>query len=130
MEFLQSGFRYKQRITITNKENSEESETNKNEEPIDWAQRYWEPVLYPITYEIGCKEYHLRTGDPKIARRLRRRKAYTEMINKVLWSPFSQWYFMAEFSSRRNAIRSLSRVLKKPCKWDQDRWEIRADEDT
>ena len=87
----------------------------------DWLKVCGETILFPETNTTGETKWRLQTGDPQVARRVRRKAGFTEASLKWMWGPCRLWWFDAEFSSRRNAIRALSRNFKQKCFWDAEK---------
>ncbi|MDG2169590.1 MAG: hypothetical protein P8L44_16890 [Opitutales bacterium] len=83
-----------------------------------WAEVYSETVLFKELPGKYDQVWRLQTGDPEIAKRVQRKASYRQ----VAWPENGFiWIFATAFSSRGNAIRSLSRILRKPCEWVEER---------
>lgn len=82
------------------------------------AEVYSETVLFKELPDKADQAWRLQTGDPEIAKRVKRKASYRQV-------GFPEhgfiWIFATAFSSRGNAVRSLSRILRQPCDWDEKR---------
>ena len=83
-----------------------------------WAEVYDETVMWKELPDYSDHTWRLQTGDANIARRVRRKKGFKQLVCSI--SGYL-WIFQAKFSSRGNAIRSLSRILREDVYWDETR---------
>ena len=91
----------------------------------EWEKSYQHTSLRLYSSEVGERTWRLRTTHSDIAERLKRKVGFHQTGFPVRGFP-PWWEFQTEYSSRGNAIRSLSRIVRTPCEWDSENEEIVA----
>jgi len=90
-----------------------------------WEAFYRFTRLSKFSEEAGERTWHFQTGNRNIAERLKRKVGFRPFgVPQRGYPPI--WMFLTEYSSRGNAIRSMSRIVRTPCEWDPKRKEIVA----
>jgi hypothetical protein len=88
----------------------------------EWAERYRETVLFKEVEDvINGRVWRLQTGDPEVARRIRKKRRFNEISLRWMSGPCRLWFFETSYDKRGNVIRSLSRILRRDCFWDEKR---------